>query len=417
MPVLSDTMETGRLSRWLKKPGDAVKKGEVIAEVESDKALMELEAFQDGYLAGPLAPEDSELPVKNVIGWIADSREEALSEEPQPAGEQPTAPPAPAEATQAVPPSPAAVPPAKTEAAPSQPPLSRQTPPPPAAEETTAEGRSPVVQASLAGRQQPAGGITPLARELAQELNIDPHSLPTGPAGVIRAGQVLAAALAGPAPDLRHSAEYDIKRPSGLRQKVAENMAATTSTPQFQITSRLHLNTLHDLARQRELSFTLLLARVCALTIQKHPRVNAAWTPQGLAWRTQVDVAIAVDTPDGLISPVLRDVAGRPLEELAEDWRILKDKTQRRRLQPHDYEGGSFYLSNLGVFPRVFWFDALVPLGASAILAVAAADKAGRCAITLSCDHRVLAGADAARFMEDLTAALENARLEESTQA
>ncbi len=86
---------------------------------------------------------------------------------------------------------------------------------------------------------------------------------------------------------------------------------------------------------------------------------------------------------------------------------------QRRRPQTHDYEGGSFYLSNLGVFPRVFWFDALVPLGASAILAVSAADKAGRGAITLSCDHRVLAGADAAQFMEDLTAAPENAQVEE----
>ena len=108
-----------------------------------------------------------------------------------------------------------------------------------------------------------------------------------------------------------------------------------------------------------------------------------------------MNMAIAVNTADGLISPVLRDVAGRPLEELAEDWRILKDKTQRRRLQPHDYAGGSFYLSNLGGFPRVFWFDALVPLSTSAILAVAAADKAGRCAITLNCDHRVLESSQA----------------------
>ena len=407
MPVLSDTMETGRLVRWLKKPGDSIKKGEVIAEVESDKALMELEAFQDGFLAGPLAQENSDIPVKTVIGWIADSREETLAKAPQPET-IPSSPPTPSVTT-----SEAAVPaPAAEEA---QPKVESETSPgtllPPSHPETI-PASSPVLQAAISGRPTVSGGMTPLARELAQELNIDPQTLAPGTDGVIRAGQVLAAALSAPAPDLRYSADYEIKRPSGLREKIAENMAATTSTPMFQLTTRVQLKNLHDLAKQRELSLTLLMARVCASTVQKHPLVNAAWTPKGLAWRKQVDVAIAVDTPDGLISPVLRDVADRPLEELAEDWRILKDKTQRRRLQPGDYEGASFYLSNLGVFPRVLWFDAIVPLGASAIIAVAAADKAGRCALTVSCDHRVLAGADAARFMEDLSEAIEKAQVD-----
>ncbi len=405
MPVLSDTMETGRLVRWLKKPGDSIKKGEVIAEVESDKALMELEAFQDGFLAGPLAQENSDIPVKTVIGWIAESREEALAEAPQPE----TKPaPEPSKAT-----SEAAAPvPAAEEA---QLKVESQTGPgalPPASQPATFQASSPVLQAALSARPTESGGMTPLARELVQELDIDPQTLAPGADGVIRARQVLAAALSAPAPDLRYSADYEIKRPSGLREKIAENMAATTATPMFQLTARVHLTKLHDLAKQRELSLTLLMARVSAVTVQKHPLVNAVWTPKGLAWRKQVDVAIAVDTPDGLISPVLRDVAGRPLEELAEDWRILKDKTQRRRLQPSDYEGAGFYLSNLGVFPRVLWFDAIVPLGASAILAVAAADKAGRCALTISCDHRVLAGADAARFMEDLSEAIEKAQVD-----
>ena len=127
---------------------------------------------------------------------------------------------------------------------------------------------------------------------------------------------------------------------------------------------------------------------------------NAVYTPKGLALRERVDVAIAVDTPEGLIAPVIRDVAARPLSELAADWRDVHAKASSRRLSLQDYEGATFYLSNLGMFSVVHSFDAVLPLGAAAILCVAAPDGE-RTSFTLGCDHRVLAGADAARFLAD----------------
>ncbi|BCX89689.1 pyruvate dehydrogenase E2 component (dihydrolipoamide acetyltransferase) [Methylomarinovum tepidoasis] len=414
MPVLSDTMEVGRLVRWLKKPGDPVKKGEVIAEVESDKAVMELEAFSDGWIAGPLAPEGSEIAVKQVIGWIADNPEEAKGEaaptetapeaaaEPAPPPEKPAPPPPEEQAPAAAPPPP--------KEAPKPPPAPAEAPPPPPPPQATAPSPggtvSPVVTAALEPRRPASGGITPLARELAAELGLDPDTLPAGADGVVRAGQVLAAALTAPAPDLSHNPPHQVELPSALRWKVALNMQRTTDTPMFRVTTTADLRPLRDFAHEGEWSLTLLLARACALALTAHPLFNQAWTPKGLARFERIDIGIAMDIGEGLVTPVLRDMAGRPLEELAEDWRILKDKTQRRRLRPEDYEGATFYLSNLGTFPGVRQFDAIVPLGSSAILAVAAADAEGRTALTLSCDHRVVFGADAARFLDTLVTRL-----------
>ncbi len=384
MPVLSDTMEVGRLVRWLKQPGDRIRKGEVIAEVESDKAVMELEAFDDGWLAGPLAPEGSEIAVKQVIGWIADRPEEAQGES------SPVEPAAPEKA--APPPAPAK-------------PAAPQKAPEPAAPETAV---SPVVAAALEPRREDDGGITPLARELLAELGLSPDAVSPGPDGVIRAGQVLAAALAPPAPDLRHAPSHRVERPSALRWKVALNMTRTTATPQFRVTTTADLEPLRDFAHDRQWSLTLLLARACALAVAAHPLFNQVWTPKGLARFERIDIGIAMDIGEGLVTPVLRDAGGRPIEELAEDWRILKDKVRRRRLQPQDYEGATFYLSNLGTFPGVRQFDAIVPLGASAILAVSAADASGQAALTVSCDHRVVFGADAARFLDTLVTRLQH---------
>ncbi len=183
---------------------------------------------------------------------------------------------------------------------------------------------------------------------------------------------------------------------------MAENMARSVHTPTFHITIAVDLKPLHDAAQAEQESLSLLLARACALSVQEHPEFNACWTPGGLARRERIDIAIAVDTPDGLITPVLCDVL-RPLGELDEDWRGLKGKLAKRRLKPEDYSGATFYLSNLGLFPGIEQFDAIVPSGAAAILAVAAPSADGLTRLTLSCDHRVVAGADAARFLTTLS--------------
>lgn len=362
IPALSDTMNNGRLVRWVKKIGDPVKKGESIADVETDKAVMEIEAFHDGYLAGPLAAEGSELPVGATIGYLVDSP-----------GATTLAPSASASGS--------AIPGSDTPR-----PASPMEPSPPAAGSAAAAAER--VRAS------------PYARRLAQKLGVDVAHLACGHSPV-QADAVLNAALRPVGADLAAGPPYRIERASGVRDAVAKNLARGLATPTFRITARLPLGPLRAVAKKVPISLTLLLARACALTVKTHPLFNALYTPEGLAMRDRVDVAIAVDTPQGLLAPVIRDVATRPLKELAGDWLALRDKALSRCLSAEDHQGATFYLSNLGMFSVVYSFDAVLPLGAAAILCVAAADGE-RSSCTLSCDHRVLAGADAARFLATL---------------
>lgn len=360
MPALSDTMNVGRLSKWLKKPGDPVKKGEAIAEVETDKAVMEVEAFYDGYLAGPLAPVETDLLLGAPIAYIADNPKEAIS------GAPPASTPAPSRTA-----TPAAAPP-----------------------QTTPTGKESVA---------PSGAVraSPYARALAHNLGIDLTKVAPHQTGPLDAVELLKASARPPTPVLEEGPPHRMERASSLRDAVARNMIASMATPTFRLTAQMPLEPLHKVAKEKGLSLTLLLARACAATVKAYPAFNAVYTPEGIAQRDQVDIGIAVDIPEGLITPVLRDVAGRPLAALAKDWDVLRDKVKSRRLLPQDYRGATFYLSDLGVFPVVQSFDSIIPLGASAILSVAAARKEGAM-FTLSCDHRVVFGADGARFLTAL---------------
>ena len=389
MPTLSDTMETGHLIDWLKQPGDAVKKGEAIAEVETDKAVMDVEAFYDGYLAGPLAAADTDIPVGAGIGYIVDSLGVEKATVKQEKQEKQKADKAPiAKAAD----------------------VSVKTPPAAVQTSTPASPRTATASASVtsmatgitSGKQIPA---SPYARGLARELGIDLARLTAGPDGSIRAVQVVSAAMGRAVPNLDDGPDYELQALSPMQKTIANNMMAAATTPTFCVSARLPLAPLIVLAHEESYSLTLLLARACALAVEAHPHFNAVFTPQGLAQRQQVDVGIAMDVPRGLVAPVLRDVAGRPLEALAERWRTLKrqasGKQRSQRLRPEDYRGATFYLSNLGMFSTVSRFDAVVPVGAAAILAVAAIQD-GLAEFTLSCDHRVVYGADAARFLETL---------------
>jgi len=389
MPSLSDTMETGHLIDWLKQPGDAVKKGEAIAEVETDKAVMDVEAFYDGYLAGPLAAADTDIPVGAVIGYIVDSpAAEKATEKQKKQGKKKTdkAPVIKVADVDAD---------IKTPSPTAQ--TSTQSPP-----QTAKAPAKPMATVMTSSKHVPA---SPYARGLARELGIDLARLTAGPDGSIRAVQVVSAALGRAEPNLDDGPDYELQALSPMQKAIANNMMAAASTPTFRVSARLSLAPLVALAHEQSYSLTLLLARACALAVEAHPRFNAVFTPQGLAQRQRVDVGIAVDVPNGLVTPVLRDVARRPVEELAADWNTLKaramGKQHNQRLTPQDYRGATFYLSNLGMFKNVAHFDAVVPLGAAAILAVAAIQD-GLVDFTLSCDHRVVYGADAARFMETL---------------
>ena len=373
LPVLSDTMKTGRLTGWLKQPGDAVKAGEALATMESDKAVMDVEAFSDGFLAGPLAPPGTEIPVGSTIGYLCSSREECGETNSSPA-EAPRPPASPAPPTPPSPPRPVAPPPARPEAPPGH-----------------------------AASGLPA---TPYARGLASDLQIPLGTLSPAQDGLIHARQVIEAALGRQDPDLSHAPPSRLRPPTAMESAVARNMVETRGTPVFHLTARFSLAPLVQAAKARDLSLTLALARACALAVSRVPRVNSLWTRQGILERERIDVGVAVDTGEGLVTPILRDAGGRPLSELREDWRILKQKAKLGRLAPEDYSGGTFYLSNLGTFPEVLSFDAILPSTAGAILAVAAPDETGSVHMTLACDHRTLYGAHAARFMGALASLL-----------
>jgi len=394
LPVLSDTMTTGRLARWLKRPGDKINKGEAIAEIESDKAIMEMEAFHSGYLAEPLAPTDTDIPVGQIIGYIVDEQEAATAQthsetSPESSAEPETTKPemAKPEATEPKIETPEAI----------------TTP----AEPISTEQKSPSVSGVTSPEPKtipPVHGkriASPHARALALKLGVDLSHVPPGKDGRILAEDVLAVAHQAPTLNLEAGPPFRLEPLTLMQKAIANNMIATLSTPTFRTTAQISLEAIKQSAEQQQISLTLLLAIACANTIKAHPQFNAVYTPEGMAYRDRVDVGIAVDVPGGLVTPVIRDVAERSMDELAEDWRTLKDKIKQQRLTQQEYEGATFYLSNLGVFPIVYSFDALVPLGAAAILAIGA-EHNGRCSFTLSCDHRVVSGADSARFLTSL---------------
>ncbi len=313
MPTLSDTMSNGRLVKWTKDPGDAIKKGDVIAEVETDKALMDVEAFQDGYLSGPLTAEGTEAPVGRVIGYIADN----LNEIPGIAAAAAPTPKAAAGKAGGGKKS-ANIP---VEAAPV----------------------SAVLAASMASMRSSA----------APRTHRPPVAWPPAPEAALPVKQATSAGLSA----IEAGPPYQVERASSLREAVARNMIASAAAPTFRVTARLPLDFLVSAAKARQQSLTLLLARACALTVVAHPLFNAAYTSDGLARRERVDIGIAVDNGDGLITPVLRDAAVRSLAELAQDWSGLRDKVKSRRLAPAEYSGATFYLSDLGVFSVVEAFE------------------------------------------------------------
>ena len=351
MPALSDTMGAGRLVKWTKKVGDKISKGDVIAEVETDKAVMEVEAFQDGYLGGPLAAEGSEAPVGETIGYITDSPGEVTKAKsvaaPGPAGGDGQVSAAPA-----VKPSPVSAVLAASMSA----------------------GR-PVARPHMRPSSPPAAGV-----ESSQQYQPTPSGTDT-------------AIAAGP--------PYRLERASSAREAVARNMIASAAAPSFHVTARLPLQALMESAKTHGYALSVLLARACALTAKAHPLFNAAYTPKGLAHRDRIDIGVALDSGQGLITPVLRDAAGRSLAELNDAWTKLREQATTRRLAPADYSGATFYISNLGVHSVVRQFDSIVPIGACSILSIAASGPHGA-SFTLTCDHRVVFGADAARFLETL---------------
>ena len=427
MPALSSTMTEGKIVEWLKQPGDKVARGESVLVVESDKADMDVESFQDGYLAAVLMPAGSTAPVGETIGLIVETEAEIADVQAK-APSAPAAAPAPAPAPA---PTPAAV----------------QTPAP-----TPAPAPAPVAAPAPSAPVVNDGRIvaSPRAKKLASQMGVDLATVRgSGPHGRIQAedveqasGQPIsvprvaegtapaassagAAAAAAPAAPAGNS----FGRPgetvafNTLQGAVNKNMEASLAVPCFRVGYTIttdKLDAFYKQVKPKGVTMTALLAKAVAVTLARHPQVNAATTAAGMAYPADVNVAVAVAMEDGgLITPVLRNADRTDLYEMSRQWGDLVKRSRSKQLQPEEYSTGTFTLSNLGMF-GVDRFDAILPPGTGAILAVAAsrptvvANKDGSIAVkrqmqvNLTADHRVIYGADGAAFLKDLADLIEN---------
>ena len=435
MPALSSTMTEGKIVEWLKKPGDKVGRGESVLVVESDKADMDVESFNEGYLAAVLMPAGSTAPVGETIGLIVETEAEiaeAQAKSPSGGGAAAPAPAAAAAPPPASVPAPASTAPAVTPAAPAPAPAPVAPPAPAAA--PAAHGR---VIAS------------PRARKLASQMGIELATLRgSGPNGRIQAEDVeraagrpvsvprvaegsAAAAVAGaagsaPAPSAPTGNSFG--RPgetvafNTLQGAVNRNMEASLAVPCFRVGYTIttdKFDAFYKQVKSKGVTMTALLAKAVAVTLARHPQVNAATTAAGMTYPAEVNVAVAVAMEDGgLITPVLRQADRTDLYEMSRQWKDLVSRSRSKQLQPEEYSTGTFTLSNLGMF-GVDRFDAILPPGTGAILAVAAsrptvvAGKDGSIAVkrqmqvNLTADHRVIYGADGAAFLKDLAELIE----------
>lgn len=426
MPALSSTMTEGKIVEWLKQPGDRVERGESVLVVESDKADMDVESFEAGFLGAVLLPAGSSAPVGDTIGLVVET--EAELQELQAKG-APAAAPAVAAAV---------VPVAAPVAAPlpvaAPVPVAVETPAAPAAPAPAGDGNRVVA--------------SPRARKLAQQLGVRLEGLqgsgPHGrlvaadvekaagrtPTGTLTAAPTAAPAAAAPAPAFTTPAPSAPPVAPGetlpfttLQQAVNRNMIASLATPSYRVGYTIttdKLDAFYKQVKAKGVTMTALLAKAVALTLVRHPRVNAAYSDAGISFPSAINVAVAVAMEDGgLLTPVLAQADRADLYSLSRSWADLVARARTKQLKPEEYSTGTFTLSNLGMF-GVDRFDAILPPGTGAILAVGGsrpvvvANADGSIAVkrqmqvNLTADHRVIYGADAASFLKDLADLIAN---------
>ncbi len=447
MPALSSTMTEGKIVEWLKNPGDKVGRGESVLVVESDKADMDVESFNEGYLAAVLMPAGSTAPVGETIGLIVETEAEiaeAQAKAPSGGGSAPAAT-APAAS------SPAASAPAPTPAAPTAPAPTAPAPTAPAPIAPAAAQSAPVAPPAPVAVPASNGRLiaSPRAKKLASQMGVDLAGIRgSGPNGRIQAEDVERAAGRpisvplvgeGTAAAVSAGAASAAKAPSSpagnsfgrpgdtvpfntLQGAVNRNMEASLAVPCFRVGYTIttdQLDAFYKQVKPKGVTMTALLAKAVAVTLARHPQVNAATTAAGMTYPADVNVAVAVAMEDGgLITPVLRQADRTDLYELSRQWGDLVKRSRSKQLQPEEYSTGTFTLSNLGMF-GVDRFDAILPPGTGAILAVAAsrpavvAGKDGSISVkrqmqvNLTADHRVIYGADGAAFLKDLAELIE----------
>jgi pyruvate dehydrogenase E2 component (dihydrolipoamide acetyltransferase) len=387
MPALELTQETGKLVSWRKKEGEAVAKGETLLEVETDKAVVEVEALADGYLAGVTAKEGDVIAVGHTIAWIVDKGESV------PADEAPAA----------------AVASAITPAA------------------RAAESAVPSADATIAGARLK---ISPKARRLANELHVNLDTVRgSGAGGEILASNIEAAAKSSAvsAGVVAPSSGARIETLTAIGRLMAERTTQSwTTVPHFFLVREVDASALHQTREKLaasastnsgvKITHTDLLTALVARVLLQHPRMNASWTPAGIQLHPEMNIALAIAVNDGVIAAVIPNAHVASIAEIATQRRDLAERAKSGKSRPQDFAGATFTISNLGMF-QIDSFTAIIPPPQAAILAVGAiSDRIvaidrqpvvrSMMTLTLSCDHRVVDGARGAQFLNDLAQAI-----------
>ncbi|MEW6683267.1 MAG: dihydrolipoamide acetyltransferase family protein [Nitrospirota bacterium] len=406
MPKLSDTMEEGVLVKWLKREGEGVASGDVVAEVETDKAVLELEAYTDGVLRKQMVPEGARVPVGALLGVIAGDQEsiDALLAEGSKAEQvRPFAP-------------------TGTEG----PPVTPAKPVPPSIQ---ASVLAEVAQRSAPAASETPGTVTasPLARRLAEQRGIDLRAIRgTGPGGRIVERDVAAAATSPTPAVTTPPSAGDRREPLSLmRATIAKRMTESKATiPHFYVTTEINAGPLLEVKTRfadtagPKIGVTELLVKAMGQALLAVPRVNASFAGDAVVFRAGAHVGVAVALEDGIITPVVRDADRKSVGQIAEALADLTDRARRKALKPEEYQGAGISLSNLGMF-RVDEFSAIITPPEAAVLAVGRivetaviregrVEAGHRMRITLSADHRVIDGVIAAKYLEEVAARIEN---------
>ncbi len=441
MPALSPTMEKGNLAKWLKKEGDKVKSGDVIAEIETDKATMEVEAVDEGTLAKILVPEGTQdVPVNDVIAVLAGDGEDVKA-----AGAGAAKPTA-----SSTPPPKAAETPAAAKPAPT---------PAPATVKAAAQAAAPAAQAPAPAPQTNGHGrifSSPLARRLAKEAGIELVRVNgTGPHGRVIARDVeeaksgkglkapAAAPAAGPAmaPSMSdrqilalfEEGSYEIVPHDGMRRTIAQRLTASVQTvPHFYLTMDCDIGKL--LAAREEINATApkdkekkplyklsvndFVIKAMAIALQRIPNCNVSWTESGMLKHKHSDIGVAVAMPGGLITPIIRKAETKSLSTISSEMKDFAARARARKLKPEEYQGGTTAVSNLGMY-GIKDFTAVINPPHATILAVGTSEEravvrdgkieiAHIMSVTLSCDHRAVDGALGAELIGAFRMLIEN---------
>lgn len=442
MPKLSPTMEEGQIARWLKKEGDKVAMGEPLAEIDTDKATMEMQALAEGVLRKIIIGEGESAPLGQPIAIIGSADEDISSL----LAEAPAAAPAQQESAPKPQPEPAPAPAAQ--------------PAPPQAQAVAAAGGANAAAGNANGRQgasapassAPAGNapsgrmiVSPLAARMAAESGLDLRSVQgSGPGGRIIKKDI-EAALSQPkaAPsaqkypravepaqfqpaEVAAASAYRDEPATQIRQTIAKRLVTSLGpVPHFFLTTDIEMDRAAEMRRginaldpDLKISINDIIIKVTAAALIQHPEVNASFQEKFIRYYEHADIGVAVAIEDGLITPVVRAADQKSLSQIAAEVRELAERARSKRLKPEEYTGATFSISNLGMF-GIDEFTAVINPPEGAILAIGAMtpkpvvrdnDIVIRqiMRVTMSCDHRVIDGATGAKFLQTFKKILEN---------